>query len=179
MSFSYNLADNQKAERKLLVTAVNTGGANPVWTVIGAGVEDSSIEYNADTETVRDILGITETDVKGTEPQQDFEPMTIRGGNPLQEMLEDIMERNALSELSQFDVLIIKAYKESINDGATVYYAEKHTGCTIIPTAIGGSGHVDMPIEIHYSNNKVQGFVNAYKHSDNITFTAGEPDGHR
>ena len=61
---AFNLQDNQKAERKLLVTAVNVGdsisdtsaGASPEWQIVGVGVEDSSIEFNPDTETVTDIL---------------------------------------------------------------------------------------------------------------------------
>ena len=47
---AFNLSDNQKAERKLLVTAVNVGdsisstGGSPEWQIVGVGVEDSSID---------------------------------------------------------------------------------------------------------------------------------------
>ena len=60
---AFNLSDNVKAERKLLVTAVNVGtDSAPEWEVIGAGIEDSSVELNPDVSTVTDILGITQRD---------------------------------------------------------------------------------------------------------------------
>lgn len=168
----FTLNPGQKAERKLLVTAVNTGTAeSPKWTVIGVGVEDSSIELNPDIETITDILGVSETSVNKLEPSQGLEPMTIRGGNPLLFKLNDIVERNALSEFSQFEVLIIKAYIDEGTDEVHAYRAEKHIGCTITPQSIGGSAYVDMPVSIAYSNNKVLGTVNGYKSTDTITFT--------
>lgn len=168
----FSLNANQKAERKLLVTAVNTGTTNePVWTVIGAGVEDSAIELNPDVETITDILGISETTVNKLEPSQDFEPMTIRGGNPLLFTLNDIIERNALSELTQFEVLIIKAFINEGTEEKPAYRAEKHVGCTITPQSLGGSSYVDMPVNIAYSNDKTLGTVNAYKAKDTIEFT--------
>lgn len=168
----FALSANQKAERKLLVTCVNTGTtSSPTWTVIGAGVEDSAIEYNPDIETITDILGVTETTVNKLEPAQSLEPMTVRGGNALLFKLNDIIERNAVSELSNFEVLIIRAYITETSGEDTVYHAEKHKGCTITPQSVGGSSYVDMPIDINLSNDKVLGTVNAYKAGDTITFT--------
>lgn len=171
---NFNLADNQKAERKLLVTAVNVGTADaPVFQVVGAGVEDSSIEFNPDTETVTDILGVTETTVNKLEISQDLDPMTVRGGSKLAFKLHDIYSRKAMSEFSQFEVLTVFAYLESEDStsSAKEYYAELHKGCTLTPQSLGGSGYNDMPINISLSNDKKLGFVNSYKFNDEITFT--------
>lgn len=169
----FSLSTNQKAERKLLVTCVNTNThESPTWTVIGAGVEDSSVAYNADIKTITDILGITETTVNKLEPSQSLEPMTIRGGNKLLENLTDIIERNAVSELSQFEVLLIRAYIDEGTDGTHKYHAELHSNCTITPQSVGGSAYVDMPITINFSNDKKLGTVNGYTKDDTITFTA-------
>lgn len=182
-STGFALNDNQKAERKLLVTAVNMGDSitdstgTPNWVVIGAGVEDSSIEYNPDTEKVTDILGITETTVNKLEPEQSLDPMTVRGGNPLLFKLTDIIERNAVSEFSLFEVMIIRAYiDEAYGKAASVhgYHAEVHKNCTITPESNGGDAYVDMPITIAYSNDKVLGTTNAYKFSDTIEFTPND-----
>lgn len=170
----FALSADQKAERKLLVTCVNIGdlttksSGTPEWVPIGAGVEDSSIEYNADIETITDIMGVTETTVNKLEPSQNLEPMTIRGGNKVLFKLTDIIERNAVSELAQFEVLIIRAY---VKEGSS-YHAELHRGCTITPQSVGGSAYVDMPITINFSNDKVLGTVNGYTKHDTITFTA-------
>lgn len=165
---SFNLQDNQKAERKLLVTAVNVGTTSePTWQVVGAGVEDSSIDYNPDIETTTDILGITETNVNKLETSQSLDPMTIRGGSKLAVKLYNQVKYQKLSELSMYEVLIIHAY---VGDAGS-YEAEMHSGCTITPQSVGGSSYVDMPITINLSNNKTHGTVNDYKSTATITFT--------
>ena len=173
----FSLSTNPKAERKLLVTCVNTSKtSSKEWTVIGAGVEDSSVEYNADIETITDILGITETTVNKLEPSQSLEPMTIRGGNKLLENLTDIIERNAVSELAQVEVMLIRAYIDEGTEGTHKYHAEVHKNCTITPQSVGGSAYVDMPITINFSNDKELGTVNGYTKNDTITFTPNTPN---
>lgn len=170
---AFNLSTNQKAERKLLVTAVNVGdsitesGGTPIWQVVGAGVEDSAIEYNPDKETVTDILGVTETTVNKFETSQDLDPMTVRGGSTLAVKLYNQVKYNRMSEFAMYEVMQIHAYVGT--DGA--YEAEVHKNCTLTPTSIGGSSYVDFPISIDFSNDKVHGTVNSYKYSDTITFT--------
>lgn len=167
---NFALEENQKAERKLLVTCVNLGDSitktdgKPEWIPIGAGVEDSSVEFNPETEKKTDIFGKTETTVNKLELSQGMDPMTVRGGNPLLFDLNDKIERNALSELSLYEVMIIRAFvKEGEADAEGGYHAEVHKNCTIIPQSQGGSAYVDMPINIDYSNDKVLGTVNTYK----------------
>ena len=171
---AFNLKDNQKAERKLLVTAVNVGDSitassgTPDWQIVGVGVEDSSIEYNPDTETITDILGITETTVNKLETSQTLEPMTVRGGSKLAVKLYNQIKYNRVSEFSMYEVMQIHAYVGT--DGA--YEAEVHKNCTITPQSLGGDAYVDMPIDINYSNDKVHGTVDNYKYGSTITFTA-------
>lgn len=169
----FNLKDGQKAERKLLVTAVNVGDSiasgtgTPKWQIIGVGVEDSSIEYNPDTSTTTDILGITETDVNKLEVSQSLDPMTVRGGSELALKLYNIIKYNRLSELAMFEVMQIHAYVGT--DGA--YEAEVHKGCTITPQSVGGDAYIDMPIDINFSNDKIHGTVDNYKYGETVTFT--------
>ena len=173
MENDFKLEQNQKAERKLLVTAVNVGTTEtPDWEVVGAGVEDSSIELNPDVSTVTDICGITETTVNKVEPKQSFEPYTIRGGSKLAYKLFDIWQRKAWSELANFEVLLMYGFIGGATTGT--FAAEKQIGCTIAIQSIGGSATVDMPIEITYSNDSTLGTVNKLKGA-NITFTPTVP----
>lgn len=180
---SFNLQDNEKAVRKLLVTAVNVGYSiedeeashDPEWQIVGVGVEDSSIEFNPDTETVTDILGITETTVNKFETSQSLEPMTIRGGSKLAVKLYNQVKYNRLSEFSLYEVMQIHAYARR-GEGTTAspyaYEAEVHKHCTLTPQSVGGSSYVDMPIDINFSNDKVHGTVNDYKYGGiTIEFT--------
>lgn len=151
-----NLNENQKAQRKLLATYVDVSDTGtPQWELIGAGVEESSIEYDNDVETVTDILGVTETTILTSAPKQSMKPLHLKGGSKLQEKLLDILRRNALSELSLFRVLVAEGYLGE--SGA--FAAEVHEGCTIEVESKGGSGMVEMPITLYLSNNKTLGTV--------------------
>lgn len=163
----FNLAQNQRAERKLLITVAEWTEDNAqVREILGRRTEDSSIDYNADIETTTDILGINYTDLNRTQPQQDFDPYLILGGSKLGAKLNDIRRRNALSELDNFTVYIITAF---IGDSTEGYATEKHTGCTIVYNSIGGDSNVNMPISVYFSNNITTGTVD--KLSDDFTFT--------
>jgi len=163
----FNLAEGQRAERKLLITVAEwTEDSTQVREILGTRTEDSAIEYNTDIQTSTDILGHNFTDINKTQPQQDFDPYLVLGGSKLGAKLNDIRKRNALSELSQFTLYIITAFVGSAEDG---YEAEKHTGCTITYTSMGGDANVNFPISIYFSNVITNGTVD--KLSDDFTFT--------
>ena len=164
----FNLANGQRAERKLLITVAEwlDGSNQPVRELLGTRTPDSSIEYNPEIETSTDILGNNYTDVNKTQPQQQFDPHLILGGAKLAEKLDDIRRRNAISEVNQFTLYIITAYKGSADDG---YPAEKHTDCTITYDSLGGESNVNFPITAYFSNKITLGKVN--KLADDFEFT--------
>lgn len=163
----FNLAEHQRAERKLLLTVAEwTEGSTQERELLGRRTEDSSVEYNADQSTTTDILGINYTDVNKTQPQQDFDPYLILGGSKLGAKLDDIRRRNALSELSQFTLYLITAY---VGDAENGYRAEKHVNCTIQYNSLGGDANVNMPISAFFSNDITNGHVD--KLGIDFTFT--------
>ena len=131
---SINLAENRKADRKLEMHFVNMGTSEaPVWEVLGYGVEDASMAFNHDVSTIVDVLGISHTNVSAAKPQLDLDPMNIRGGNKLSAKLLDIERRNAIAELSSFEVLNVHLYlgkaektlgTAKIVDGVATFIAE-------------------------------------------------------
>lgn len=154
MATDFNVGAGVKAARKLLMTYVDVSDSGtPEWELVGRGVEDSSIELNPNTETVTDILGITETAVTKWEASQSFAPNTVKGGSKLNFKLHQIWQDKKPELLSKFNVLIVYAY---IGESKT-FEAERQKNCTINITSIGGSAYVDMPIEILYSNDSVKG----------------------
>ena len=160
----FNVGNGIRAARKLLKTYVNVGeSASPEWFLAGRGVEESAIELNPETETITDILGVTETSVTKWEPAQSFEPFTVRGGSKLAFKLHEIWVNKQPELLSQFEVLIVYSYVGKETGG---YEAELQKNCTINITSIGGSAYVDMPIEITYSNDSTKG---------KVTFEDGKP----
>lgn len=164
---SFNLQNGQRADRKLLITVAEwTEGTNTTKRqILGHRIESSQIDYNHDITTITDILGQNYTDVNKSQPQQNFEPFTITGGNALAEFLNEKRRRNALSELNGFTVYVITAFKGDEGE----YEAEKHTDCTIVYNSIGGDAKTDMPITVYYSNKITTGTVD--KLDDTFEFT--------
>ena len=177
MAMDINLAEGQRAQRKLLITVAEwteEGSETPNREILGTRTEDSSIELNPDIETSTDIRGITYTDVNKTEPQQDFDPHYIMGGSKLDKYLTQAMLKNDINKYNgAFNMYIITAFiSESTGTAvqSTSYYAVKHTGCSIIPTSIGGDSYTSMPLETHFSNNITEGSVD--KITEDFVFTA-------
>lgn len=159
MAFNLDLTAGQRAQRKKLITVAEwgDGSASQKRELLGVRTEDSSIELNPDIQTSTDILGITYTDVNKTEPQQTFDPFYIIGGSDLATYLTDAVLRNNIDAYNNtFNVYVIAAF---LTDTGSKYFAVKHTGCSIIPTALGGDSYNNMPIEVHYSNNITVGSV--------------------
>jgi hypothetical protein len=175
MAMDINLKDGQRAQRKQLITVAEwTEGTESLREILGVRTEDSSIDLNPDIETTTDILGYTYTDVNKTEPQQTLDPSYIIGGSALKKYLTQAMLKNDIQAYNgAFNVYIITAFiSETTGDpvSTTSYYAVKHTGCSIIPTSIGGDNYVDLPIEVHFSNKITEGSVD--KLGEDFVFTA-------
>ena len=155
-----NLGNNERAQRKLLITVAEWtpagGGENPVREFLGVRTEDSSIEFNPDVSTSTDILGTTYTDVNKTEPQQSFDPFFLLGGSALGEYLVNAALENRINDYNgKFNIYVITGFIGS--EGS--YKAVKHTGCSIIPTSMGGDAYVSMPIDVYYSNSITVGTI--------------------
>lgn len=149
-----NLATGIKADRKLEIHFVNVGDTTtPKWEQLGRGVEDASTSYNHDVSQKTDVLGISDCEIGPAKPELDLDPMTIRAGYTLSEKLLDIERRNAISELSQFEILNVHCYLGTTD----AFTSELHTGCSIVPQSLGGSTYVGMPVNVYLSNDKTLG----------------------
>lgn len=165
---AFNLTSGVKADRKLLITAANVGTAEtPTWEILGVGIEDSSVDFNFDVKTKTDILGTTSTTVNKPERKQKFDPYTIMDGSKLQVKLYNIIRNENWSELSNMDLLLIHTYVGT----AGKYEAERFSGSAINPESLGGSGTLDMPIEVIFGGKHTLG--TAAIADGVITFTAG------
>ena len=170
MSLTLNLTSGQVAQRKTFITVAEwtEGTTTPTREILGTRTEDSSMELNADIETMTEVRGITYTDVNKTEPQQTFDPYLIIGGSNLAAYLtEAVLKNDIQAYTNKFTIYQIAAFSGNSTDG---YFAVKHVNCSIIPTAIGGDAKVNMPVEIHFSNDITVGTVS--KLSDDFVFTA-------
>ena len=179
MAYASTLTTGQRARRKLLITVaewyVPTGTGTSTTrhrTILGKRTEDSSIELNADIETITDVLGTTYTDVNKTEPQQDFDPHYIIGGEEIDDYLLNAVLTNDIDKYNNvFDIYIIVAFLDDNSGSSHAYKCIKHSGCTILVTSVGGESYTQMNLEVHFSNKITKGSVD--KLSDDFVFTEG------
>lgn len=150
------LPEKHRAERKLLRMYVDvsrqTGTFDPadaVWEKLGVGVEDAAIEKSFDEETVTDIWGVTETVINKVTKKITIDPNSVKGGQMLVDILNDIDRREAWGELSTFPVLTIRDY---FGGQADIYDAS-----TVKATSEGGSAYVDMPLDVTLGGAKLLG----------------------
>ena len=161
----FNLANGERAERKLLITIAEwveptldgtTEGTETVRELLGVRTEDSSSDYNADISQSTDIRGNNYADLEKTQPQQSFDPSPIIGGSRLQAYLNYIRSHNLISKLNQFTVYVVTAFVGNEDDG---YATEKHTDCSIIYKSIGGDTKVNFPYDVYLSNKLTNGTI--------------------
>lgn len=169
MEININLEEGVRAQRKLMVTVAEwtpKGKTEPLREMLGSYTEDSSIETNANVETITDVLGITHTTVTKTEPQQGFDPVYIQKDSALGVYLTIATLTNDIDAYNGvFTIYTIMLFLGE--EGA--YFATKQKGCTIQVNSIGGSSYVSIPIDISYSNDIEVGTVD--KFAKNFVFT--------
>ena len=164
MAYSLNMKTGQRAERKLLITVATWKvDTETKACILGTRTEDSSVEFNADTATTTDILGINYTDVNKTQPQQTFDPANIIGGDELMAYMNQAALRNDINAYNGvFDVYLVAGYLSDSDK----YYAVKHSGCSIIPSSLGGDSYVSMPFDVYFSNEITEGSVPSIAKAD-------------
>ena len=147
-------------ERKLLIAYLNVGTtATPIWAVLGKRVEDSSQEYDWQTDSKKDILGHTFNSMKKPIVTQSFEPCQLDSGESALTKIWEIAVRDQDAQaLAAQDMLIVHAYA---NDGETEpkYFAERYAECMIEVSSLGGEGGGDlgMPLKVTYGGERTVG----------------------
>ncbi|MBQ0067176.1 MAG: hypothetical protein KBS60_03165, partial [Phascolarctobacterium sp.] len=137
--YNFNTAAGETIARELLVACLNTGTeSQPVWSIVGKRVEDSSTEYDWQSETKQDILGKTYGTLKKPIISQGFEPCELDAGDEAQQLIWKyaVVEQNA-QKLANMDMLIVHAYAG---------FGERYKSCMVQVTGEGcaGGGNIGM-----------------------------------
>lgn len=152
--------DGQKIERKYLelwVDVSEAGSSTPEWELQGRGIEESAIELNTEVNKVKDILGFVDTSIDGMQPQQSFDPNSLRVGRKLDEKLHELYRTRDLAGFTGFNVLTVYRYILGTEEGT--FEADMETNCTLEVSSLGGSAYMDMPFVLHNSNEITRGTV--------------------
>lgn len=166
-----NTTEGQTINRKLQILALNTGSSTTaVWSVIGKRTEDSSAEYDWQSESVKDILGNTWNTLKEPIITQSFDPVKLDSGDAAAvDIWEKAIRDQDAQALAALDMLVIHLYADG--------FAERYSACMVDVTSLGGAGggDISMPFTVTFGGERTLG--SASISAGVITFTADTTGG--
>ncbi len=166
---TFNTTAGAVVERKLLMLYLNTGaGQAPVWSTLGKRVEDSSMEYDWQEESKKDILGDTHSTMRAPIITQTFDPCELDSADAAQQKLWNLgIKDQDAAALANQDLLIVHTYAGDPETGA---FAERYPNSMVKPSGLGGSSYVGMPIDVTYGGKRTIGTAAVV--DGVVTFTA-------
>ncbi len=155
---AWNTASGATIGRKLLIAYLNTGTyAVPVWSVMGTRVTDSSMEYEFDKETIRDILGNVYNSMKSPIITQGFDPWQASGGDTALNAIWDaaVKDQDYVSLANQ-DVLVVHCYQGTAD---TAMFAERYPSSAVEVSSLGGEGggNIEASVNVTYGGVRETG----------------------
>lgn len=167
----FNTASGQTVDRELLIAYLNTGTTSaPVWSPLGSRVTDSSMEYDWQEESNKDILGTTRSTMKKPIITQTFDPCDLDAGDAAVLKIWNLaVKEQNVAALTNQDMLIVHLYAGTKDTAA---FAERYSACMVKPSGLGGEGggFVGMPMDITYGGARTVG--TAAVSAGTVTFTA-------
>ena len=167
----FNTTAGQTIDRELLIAYLNTGtSVSPEWSAFGPRVADSSMEYDSQESSEKDILGTTRTTMKKPIVTQTFDPCYLDSGDKaLTKIWELAVKKQDAAALANQDVLIVHHYAGTAK---TAVFAERYEGAMVKPSSLGGEGggFVGMPIDVTYGGTRTTGTASVT--AGVVTFTA-------
>lgn len=167
---TFNTTAGQTIDRELLIAYLNTGtSVSPEWSAFGTRVTDSSMEYDWQESSEKDILGTTRTTMKKPIVTQTFDPCDLDSGDKaLTKIWELAVKKQDAAALANQDVLI----DHYAGTAKTAVFAERYEGAMVKPSSLGGEGggFVGMPIDVTYGGTRTTGTASVT--AGVVTFTA-------
>ena len=167
----FNTASGQTVDREMLIAYLNTGTTSaPVWSPLGSRVTDSSMEYDWQEESNKDILGTTRSTMKKPIITQTFDPCDLDAGDAAVLKIWNLaVKEQNVAALTNQDMLIVHLYAGTKDTAA---FAERYSACMVKPSSLGGEGggFVGMPMDITYGGARTVG--TAAVSAGTVTFTA-------
>ena len=146
-----------KLERKALAHYLDSafGSGEASWFLLGADIEDLTVELNPDVETVKNILGETSIKDNGYEPSTSADPYYANPEDAIYEKIRDIaMDRK------KGDACRTKILEVIIEDTEADTHLAYIEDVVVKPTSYGGGTEgVAIPFDVHFAGNRKKGTV--------------------
>lgn len=161
-----------KIARKYMAHFLDTsfGGQTPSWYRVGKYLEEFNVDLNPDTEIKKNVLGNTYFVHNGYEPSSDAEPFYAEVGDPLFEVLQNIVDTQATDDGCKTYALEVHLWEDGTTTGTYVAYRQE---CYVVPSSYGGdtSGY-QIPFTVNYVGDKVKGTFTPASGSTPASWTA-------
>lgn len=144
--------------RKMLQHFLNTSPSGEgVYAVLGHDLEEFSVEFNADIEKTKNILGANSISLKGYEKEASVEPYIADPDDPVYEFLKGIIDEEKVLDDVKTDIVKVELF----GDAATGAYPATREDVFIEIVSEGGdtTGY-QIPFNIHFTGNRTKGTFN-------------------
>lgn len=138
-------------------TKTVSGVASAKWELLGADIEEMTVELNPDTETLKNILGQTRTRDNGYEASMDADPFYADPSSDLYKKVRDI----ALGRLKgdECKTLLLEVIVEDTADETHLAYVRE---VMLKPQSYGGdTAGLNFPFSVSENGESVKGTVTA------------------
>lgn len=170
------LTAGERVPRKYAAHALDVtfGGQTPEWVRLGDDLEDFTVEMNPDTETTKNILGVTSFRHSGYEPSADADTFYARVRDKLFLKLQNIVDTQATGDTCKTKMLEVHMWKSAEVSSATAYEATVQE-CYVVPTSTGGgTDGYQIPFSVTLIGERTMGaFTPPATSASTGTFTAG------
>lgn len=146
-----------RIKRKLMAHYIDSAlpeTSKPVYVRLGKGIEEYSVELNANVESTTDILGETTVTLDSYQPQASVEPNYAEIGDPMFERLQAIAdERQTLDDLKT-SIVEVHLWETAT---AGKYAAYKEDAIIEVVSYGGDTTGYQIPYNVHHTGNRVKG----------------------
>ena len=165
---------NREALAHYLDTAWNkkvTDVGTAVFEILGDDIEDMSVEMNADTSQIKNILGQTKTTDNGFAPSMSADPWYANTDSKLYPRMRDIVLEQLTGD--ERKTLMLEVIVEDVEAENYLAYVRE---VKVTPTSYGGGTEgFNIPFTVDFDGAFVKGTVTAASVKAGVpVFTAGD-----
>lgn len=144
--------------RKLVQHFLNaTPSDKATYAVLGRDLEEFSVEFNADVEKTKNILGENSISLKGYEKEASVEPYIADPEDPIYNFLKGIIDEEKVLDDVKTDIVKVELSGETT--GGT-YIATKEEVFIEVVSEGGDTTGYQIPFNIHFTGKRTPGTFN-------------------
>lgn len=144
--------------RKLVQHFLNcTPTTDATYAVLGRDLEDFTVDFNADIEKSKNILGANSIAVKGYEKEASVEPFIADEDDPVYPFLKSIIDEEKVLDDVKTDVVKVELFGSA---SAGAYPATKEEVFIEVVAEGGDTTGYQVPFNIHFTGERTKGTFN-------------------